>query len=103
LLVLCKQLVAHFILLLNNFVDFGIDHFASLFGIRLLESIFSRIVNGAERVNHAVVADDALCDLGALLDIIGGASRNPFEEDLFRYATAECHCDHVTELVLGVE
>ena len=48
LLVLRQELVAYFILLLDNVADFCINHLASLLGVRLLESILSRIVNGAK-------------------------------------------------------
>ena len=102
LLVFRKKFKADLVLPFDDIADFKVDHFASSLRIWLLEAIFCCIVNRAKRGYHAVVADDSLSDLGALLDIVRSTRRYFIKEYLFGNAASECDSDHVTELLLRI-
>ena len=52
---------------------------------------------------HSIDADQLLCDLGDLLDVVRGAGSNFVEEDVFGDAAAKGNTNHVDELFPSVK
>lgn len=97
-----QQALALCVLLVDNLEHFVVDHLTRALREGLLHAL-SGIVDGAEAVNHAVLADDTLRYLRALLDVVTSARSDLSEEDLLSDAASESNCNHITQLVLRVQ
>jgi hypothetical protein len=97
-----NQFFALLILIINDLSDFSIYHLTGPLTEGLLVSLRVRVVNRAEALHHAVLADNALGYLGALLDVVRGSGRYFTEEDLLSDSATESDRYHVAKLLLGV-